>query len=315
VLQYARVAPALWACSSPLLPLRSPVQKNRFQLVSSFKLSMPPVEDIVDSFQSVSLAEMDRVALMDRNDTKYVFHREQLPALLENMAEDYQVLSVEGLRASPYSTLYFDTPEQDFFLQHHNGKLSRHKVRMRTYLASNLAFLEIKTKTNKGRTIKQRMQIEGSEESMSPQALEFLHSTLGILPKLVPQLRTFFSRITLVHRTQPERVTFDFDIVFSHDHRTKSLSQNPVEGCRRPGNSEQPDGFGTCSKRWPEIAIAEVKQDRNFRNSPAQKRLRQLRIQPMPMSKYCLGSVLLKPALKYNRFKPKLIAIRKIASR
>ncbi len=253
-----------------------------------FPVSCTPVEDIVGSFQSVSLAEMDRVALMDRNDTKYVFHRELLPALLENMAEDYQVLSVKGLRVSPYSTLYFDTPKQDFFLQHHNGKLSRHKVRMRTYLASNLAFLEIKTKTNKGRTIKQRMQIEAQEESISPQALEFLHSALGALPELVPQLRTLFSRITLVHRTQPERVTFDLDIVFSHDHR---------------------------SQRWLEIAIVEVKQDRNFRNSPAQKRLRQLRIQPMPMSKYCLGSVLLKPALKYNRFKPKLIAIRKIASR
>ncbi len=36
---------------------------------------------------------------------------------------------------------------------------------------------------------------------------------------------------------------------------TKSTSQNPAEGCQsrtgrggRPGNSEQPDGFGTCSK-------------------------------------------------------------------
>jgi len=249
---------------------------------------MTSVEDIVGSLQSISLAEMDRVALMDRNDTKYVFAKEQLPALLENMTEDYQVLSVKDIRISPYRTLYFDTPNQDFFLQHHNGKLNRHKVRMRKYLASNIAFLEVKTKTNKDRTTKQRMQIEDIEESLSEKSLDFLHSAIGVLPKLVPQLQTLFSRITLVHRTQPERVTFDLDIHFSHDHRTK---------------------------HWPKIAIAEVKQDRNSRKSPAQALLRQLHIQPMPMSKYCLGSVLLKPALKYNRFKSKLLAIRKIANR
>ncbi len=249
---------------------------------------MTSVEDIMGSFQSISLAEMDRVALMDRNDTKYVFGRKQLPALLESMAEDYQALSVENIRLSPYSTLYFDTPRQDFFLQHHNGKLNRHKIRMRKYLASNLTFLEVKAKNNRGRTIKQRMQIEDFEEAMSLKSLDFLRSVVGILPELVPQLRSFFSRITLVHRTQPERVTFDLDIDFSHGNQTK---------------------------HWPKIAIAEVKRESDFRNSPALKILRQLRIRPMRVSKYCLGSVLLKPKLKYNRFKPKLIAIQKIANR
>jgi hypothetical protein len=107
------------------------------------------------------------------------------------------------------------------------------------------------------------------------------------LPELVPQLRSGFSRITLVHRDQPERVTLDFDIAFSHDNRT--------ECC-------------------PGIVIAEVKQNRNQRNSPTRELMHQRHIRPMRVSKYCLGSVLLKPALKYNRFKSKLRAIRKIAN-
>jgi hypothetical protein len=249
---------------------------------------MTSVEDIVGSFDSLGLDEMDRVALMNRIDTKYLFGTEQLPTLLQTMTAGYQVLRVEDFRISSYSTLYFDTPRHDFFLQHHNGKLNRHKIRMRKYLLSNTCFLEMKTKNNKGRTTKRRIQIEDFEETFSPKSATFLRSVVEDLPELVPQLQSGFSRITLVHRDQPERVTLDFDIAFSHDNRT--------ECC-------------------PGIVIAEVKQNRNQRNSPARELMHQRHIGPMRVSKYCLGSVLLKPALKYNRFKSKLRAIRKIANR
>ena len=249
---------------------------------------MTSVEDILGSFDSVSLAEMDRVALMNRIDTKYLFGTEQLPPLLETMTAGSQVLRVEDTRISPYSTLYFDTPGQDFFVQHHNGKLNRHKIRMRKYLLSNICFLEMKTKNNKGRTAKRRMEIEDFEETLSPKSVIFLQSLMEDIPELVPPLTSSFSRVTLVHRDQPERLTLDFNIAFSHDNRT--------ECC-------------------PGIVIAEVKQNRDQRNSPTRELMHRRHIRPMRVSKYCLGSVLLKPALKYNRFKPKLRAIQKIANR
>ena len=157
---------------------------------------MTSVEDIVGSFDSISLDEMDRVALMDRVDTKYLFGTEQLPTLLQTMTAGYQVLRVEDIRISSYSTLYFDTPRHDFFLQHHNGKLNRHKIRMRKYLLSNTCFLEMKTKNNKGRTTKRRIQIEDFEETFSPKSVTFLRSVMEDLPELVPQLQSGFSGST-----------------------------------------------------------------------------------------------------------------------
>ena len=42
----------------------------------------------------------------------------------------------------------------NFFLDHHNRRVNRNKIRFREYVGSNLTFLEVKTKNNKGKTIK-----------------------------------------------------------------------------------------------------------------------------------------------------------------
>jgi len=70
-----------------------------------------------------------------------------------------------------------------------------------------------------------------------------------------------------------------------------------------------------------EVIIAEVKQKKYNVNSAFIQRMRNLRIRPMRMSKYCIGSVLLKDwiksnqfkdGLKYNRFKAKITTVNNI---
>lgn len=240
----------------------------------------------IGSMNRISLSEMDRVALMDRVDTKYVLGRGLLLQLLSQLHSDYSVLEVEGVCLSPYATLYFDTPELASYLEHHNGKLNRKKIRMRKYSSNGCCFFEVKLKNSKGRTRKLRTAIPEIEENISPGLIDFVLSKTGDSPELLPQLWIYFSRITLVNRFCAERVTFDLGLNFH--------------------------GSGT-QEQLPDLVIAEVKQERDDRSSPVRKCLRNRGIRPMRVSKYCLGSSLLKPHLKHNRFKRKLLAIQKIA--
>lgn len=236
--------------------------------------------------EAITLGEMDRVRLMNRVDTKYVFGLAQLPGLLESVANDYRVLQVEGCRESHYETLYFDTDEHACFLEHHNGKLNRYKYRMRRYASSGLCFFEVKRKDNKGRTDKRREPIAEIVETLPEESARFAEEVSGRELLLRPKLWTDFCRITLVGCHAPERVTIDTGVAFRSGDRTEST---------------------------PELVIAEVKQEQACRDAAIRQRLRERGIRPMRLSKYCLGSALLKPELKQNKFKSKIAKVLRIA--
>ena len=112
------------------------------------------LENILNEFEPIGLKDMDRVSLMDRIDSKYVFHIEDLASLLDELKKDYAVLDVNDTKISQYETLYFDTPQFDLYHYHQRGKFNRFKFRIRKYVESNLLFFEVKFKNNKGRTKK-----------------------------------------------------------------------------------------------------------------------------------------------------------------
>ena|SRR2546425_3065405 len=87
--------------------------------------------DIFAEFESISLTVMERVALMNRMDTKFVLSVRELPHVLELLMPHYSMLTINGTRAHRYDTLYFDRPTLDLYHQHHNGIYARHKVRSR----------------------------------------------------------------------------------------------------------------------------------------------------------------------------------------
>ena len=65
----------------------------------------------IQAFRPISLEEMDSAALMNRVDTKFVFHQKYLPSFLGWLHESYRVLEINNYRSISYHSLYFDTPE------------------------------------------------------------------------------------------------------------------------------------------------------------------------------------------------------------
>ncbi|MCK4630938.1 MAG: VTC domain-containing protein, partial [Bacteroidales bacterium] len=102
------------------------------------------MKHIIKNFDTISLEKMDKVRLMDRIDTKFIFSSELLPGILENLSADYKILEEKSGSIFPYSNLYFDTPEFNMYSVHHNRQLNRYKVRFREYVDSGIVFLEVK---------------------------------------------------------------------------------------------------------------------------------------------------------------------------
>lgn len=256
------------------------VKRNRL-----FLSGLENLEQIVSSLAPISLKEMDSVALMNRTDTKYILGRDEIEEILNKVGHEYRVLEVDGIRIHRYETLYFDTPDLDFYRFHQNGKANRYKVRSRKYVESDLAYLEVKFKSNKGRTIKQRVVTDDFELGLSDSSKAFIGETSGLEPNLVPALWSLFNRMTLVHKTLPERLTFDFGLTFRSDKDEHVFNR---------------------------LSIAELKQERLNRKSPFYREAKRLQIRPQSISKYCLGIGLLKKDVKLNSLRRKLRKVKKV---
>lgn len=244
------------------------------------------LDDILRLFEPISLAEMESVKLMNRIDTKYVVSVCQLPAILNKAKADYYVQDIEGVRVAQYDTMYYDTPQLDMYIRHHDRQLVRQKIRIREYVDSDLTFLEIKRKNNKGRTKKKRIVISDALRQVE-EIKEFVGKKSWYnWDELSPKLRTVFHRITLVNKAKTERLTIDLDLRF----------ENQVNGVR-----EQIEG----------MVIIELKRDGN-QPSPMLKIMQSEHVKPLKVSKYCIGTALTNPLIKHNRFKDKIRKIRKI---
>ena len=249
---------------------------------------MDGILDIVQGMKPITLDEMSAVKLMNRIDTKYVVTEDQLRTILSGIRDHYYAQEVEGHRLSPYHTVYYDTPELTMYLIHHDRHLVRDKVRVRTYVDSNLTFCEVKHKNNKGRTKKKRITVEPIPNIIdNPEAAAFLAQKQPYeVDTLSPHLVTAFDRITLVNYDKTERLTIDCNLRF--------------ENLRS----------GTAASMAP-LVVMELKQDGRA-HSLLKDVLFEMRIRPFKVSKYCIGTCLTRPEVKQNRFKKKLRRIEKI---
>jgi hypothetical protein len=244
------------------------------------------VHAALNGFSVITLAQMDSVKLMDRMDVKYVVPLHLLPNILQVASAKYHVLEVEGKRASAYKSLYYDDELYSSYYNHQNGRLNRYKIRQRMYVDSALTFFEIKYKNNKKRTIKKRIKQENTElGSLQSNSMEFLKQNSTLIPEQIkPSIWVNYNRITLVHKTNIERVTVDLDLTFVDNQNHANYSN---------------------------IAIVEVKQDRNA-GSDITDIFKNFSVRPGSISKYCLGMMSLHTGLKQNRFKKKFLHLKKI---
>lgn len=239
---------------------------------------------------TITLDQMRAVKLMNRIDTKYVLSYDEVFDILEQVAaQGYRVQHIGGKRAVGYDTLYYDTVDRRMYLVHHNQELTRQKIRTRTYLESGVTFLEIKDKTNRGRTKKQRTEIARSNFThfaTDAAAKAFYAPRSSYLAEdISPAISTRFLRITLVNATLTERITIDLDLRYEDVRSGQSAA---IES----------------------MAILELKQDGNT-PSELKRMLRDRRIPPLKVSKYCLATTLTVAGIKKNRFKLKLRDIEK----
>jgi hypothetical protein len=244
------------------------------------------IQEVIKHFDPVSLAEMDAVRLMNRTDTKFVFHSSKLENLLSLSREQYRVLQIAENRIFQYNSLYFDTEDLSLYTAHHNGRSPRFKVRFREYVETGTVFLEVKHKTNKGRTQKCRIKVEKMEMEPSVKLNQFIEEQAPIQAAVLkPALWTVFRRITLVGKSSPERITIDHELSFR---------------------------YGDQEKYLPFLSICEVKRDSFAGKSGFMRILKELSIHPGNFSKYCMGTVLLTEGVKNNRFKSNVLKIKRL---
>jgi len=237
------------------------------------------------NFSPISLKNMDSVKLMNRTDTKFAFSVNRLPEIFENILPYYNVLEINNKRIHSYQSLYFDTSDRKFYNDHHNKRVNRHKIRFREYVDSGLTYLEVKCKTNKGKTVKKRLKVDEISNHLTLKQQQYVDKVIGEPLNVIPIQWINFSRITLVHKAQKERLTIDVNLDYSNTKSSGDLRK---------------------------IIIAEVKQERMSRSSDFIRTAKEMSIFPMKISKYCFSSMYLDKTLKQNRFKEKKIFINKI---
>ncbi len=236
------------------------------------------LDNCIKNFETISLDEMDSVSLMKRVDTKFLINRKKLESIFSSLYPHYKILKVNDVIKSKYSSSYFDTANYKFFLDHHNGKLNRAKVRFREYVHSKTSFLEVKRKNQKGVTIKKRMKVERPSQELNIEQKKYISDILDKKQELIYCHSNSFFRLTLVNKYSKERITLDFDLEFKKDGKTISNKTN-------------------------NIAIIEIKQEKLNRNSFFYNLMKENGVRPSSMSKYCIGTSLLNQSLKANRFK------------
>ena len=248
------------------------------------------IDELLTNLKPITLDEMKDIRLMNRTDTKFVTNKENLARLLELAQGKYYAQFNEGSKIANYMTTYWDTENHKFYLEHHNGRVPRQKVRVRTYMDSDITFLEIKTKNNHGRTKKKRVEVPSQQITGESGNEEFLQERVHLgLSDIHPTVRNQFHRITLVNYEKTERLTIDYDVSFHNIETGRSADVG-------------------------QLVIIELKRDGNV-FSPVLDMLRQLRIKPSGFSKYCIGSVMTNDRLKQNNFRERMVTFSKLSER
>lgn len=245
--------------------------------------SAGPLVDLgeaLEAFSPVDAALLERRALLRRTDAKFLVGAGGLSQLLDALSATHGVLLAGGQRIATYETLYFDLPGLRAYDDHVRGRTPRHKVRARHYPERGVSALEVKRKTNRGRTEKERRPHPFGEAALSEEEVAWALGITGWTGgTLLPQAWTRFRRITLVGLDTDERVTIDLDL---------RLERPPLV------------------RRLRELAIVEVKQPRPDPRSPSLLALRRAGARRRSLSKYAVAVGLLASGVRHNRLLPTL---------
>ena len=238
----------------------------------------------LETFHTIPLATLDaKASMLTRLDNKYIVRGAISTLGIKKLRESFDVLKIKDLISFGYHSIYFDS-KKICFNEYTQGKRQRFKARTRVYQDSdNLAFFEVKL-SGKGQTDKFRVRCESNEHGiLTTEFLMFIKDKYREQYKkefpyeLTPSVSTSYKRITLVAKNGGERLTIDYDIVFTVDKKEIVLPKN--------------------------LAIFETKSKNG--NGISDKILRQEHIKTVvACSKFGLAMVLSGKVSRYNKFLP-----------
>ena len=232
----------------------------------------------------ISLEELNnRAELLTRTDRKYIIDAEQAQRLLPELSADCQVLEINGKHGSDYSSVYFDDPHRASYLSAAHKRRRRFKIRTRSYLDSNLCFLEVKIEGAREQTVKERIEQPFADRfTLTTQGQDYIGQILAhgsgelpvLLDQLHPVLESSYRRTTLFHADSSSRVTVDERLAWSCPATSRTLN---------------------CAQ-----IVLETKAALNA--GPVDKMLWRAGIRPARISKFATGLSLLNPQLPANRW-------------
>jgi len=246
---------------------------------SVFNNGVNPEFALLDQFATHGLDDLNNASLMNRVDTKFVIPRALVAELLATLKDDYSALEINGRRRFRYINTYYDGTDYRHYLNHHNGRTNRYKIRHRTYVDTQTSFLEVKYKNNKQRTLKTRIAIDPDQPVDAERIASFLREAgLKDIDALRPTQTGSYFRIALASEQRAERITLDSGLQFYDITQGLKYALGP----------------------W---VVVEVKQNRHNRLSPFFQWARQRSLRKMKFSKYCMGVYFTGPEhLQRNRF-------------
>ena len=264
------------------------------------------MSDVLDvplaGLDGIDLAELtERASLLTRVDRKYVLPRSALDAVLADLDPAVRVLDINGVRASAYESVYFDTPGLTSFLMAAQPRRRRFKIRTRTYVDSAQSYLEVKTRGGRGMTVKDRLPYGLDEcSTLTAEGRRYADSVLddaGITGAagqlLTPTLTTRYLRTTLFLPESSSRATID-----------TGLSWSAVPLRNAPERSPLWAGDSQLRLDRPQLAIVETKS--GSRASAVDRILWAHGHRPATISKYGTGMAALWGHLPANRWAPVL---------
>lgn len=233
--------------------------------------------DLLARFPAAPPDLIVRRELRRRTDSKFVLTPASAAELLLAITGDYTVLGAGDELVAAYRTLYFDTPELEFFHEQRRGRRVRHKVRVRHYPDRRLTLLEVKARRSEIETTKFWRKRAYGDNALDSADQAFVDLHTGIHRTVFPQVWTDFRRVTLLGIRANERVTIDLDL-----------------------------RMGPHGRSFPAVAIVEVKQWPYCRGTPVMSAMRAAGWRPGWASKYCSAIALTHPELHPNALLPGL---------
>lgn len=174
-------------------------------------LGTPPGAESVrvplDRFAPVGLNDvLVEAELMTRVDRKYLLPASEAVGILREASDRIRVLAIAGHREFDYESVYFDTADHLSYRLTAQRRRRRFKLRTRCYLTTGGAYLELKTKNGRGRTVKERLDYDARDRArLTERGRAAIAELLGrhgqdpaLVDELVPSLVSRYRRATLL---------------------------------------------------------------------------------------------------------------------